>query len=555
MWQELAAPSAVKLQRALRLSSPLEKESVVISLLLIWGVLVYYQHLGTALGDTEAIYTSVARRIVRTHEWFPLVYEGQPYLNKPPLHFWLMALSILLWGPGEFAARFPSATFGIATMLLVYYSGKAVFHRQVGLIAALIMTTTFSAIWDAHRGMMEVEVGFWINLAFFAFYLAYRGGGRRIGYICLAFAAIAVGTMLKGLVGLLLPGSAALAYVVMTRRSKVMRELPVLGAGLASCALITGSYYWTLGEPFNRHFFVVENLTRILHGSNSPFLYLYVIFADFFPWSLFLMSVSIYLWTRRSRPLSEEDRLVRLWPVSFFLLLNVPAGKAERFLVYMIPPFALLMARYWDHLFSSRTKRLQVAEVCLLRLAAAIFGLVSVLGLFLGPLLIRTRFRIPVDFLPLAFKLLIGSGCVALWYAARGWHPRAIFSSVLGVALAMTFGLVLLFYPALARYDSAIPISQQVRAIVGDSPLVIYHPGRPFKEEILYYLDLPYPVPQFKTAEEVHAALRSGRRVFGLLAKDRLKEIEWGDGVPLVQLGNYSYRKWRYVLVSNRDQS
>ena len=127
---------------------------------------------------------------------------------------------------------------------------------------------------------------------------AYRAGERSFGYLCLAFSAMAVGTMLKGLVGVL----------------------------------------------------VGENLTRIFHASNSPFFYLYSILADFFPWSLFLPCACLYLWTSRFERSSEEEALLRVWFIGFFLLLNLPAGKAERFLVYLIPPFALLMARYWDHL-------------------------------------------------------------------------------------------------------------------------------------------------------------------------------------------------------------
>ena len=91
---------------------------------------------------------------------------------------------------------------------------------------------------------------------------------------------MAVGTMLKGLVGVLLPGSAALAYLLVTRRLKRFQEVPFLGVGLVIFVLITGYYYWQLGEPFNRHFFVGENPTRIFRASNSPFFYLYSILAD-----------------------------------------------------------------------------------------------------------------------------------------------------------------------------------------------------------------------------------------------------------------------------------
>lgn len=554
--QEVAPPSAVKLHSPSRLSNLLEKESVVITLLLVWGVLVYGHHLGTALGDTESIYASIARRIVRTHEWLPLVYEGQPYLNKPPLHFWLMAVSFLLWGPSEFAVRFPSATFGLGTMLLVYYSGKVLFHRRLALFAALILATTFAGVWDAHRGMIDVEVGFWINVAFFAFYLAYRRGGRRFGYLSLAFVSMAVGTMLKGLVALLLPGGAAFAYLVITRRSKVFREIPFLLAGLAIFLFITVPYYLGLGAEFNRHFFLDENLMRIFRGSKPRALYFYVVFADFFPWSLFLPCAILSLLTSRSRRLGEEeDVALRVWSISFFLLLNLPAAKAERFLTFLLPAFALLVARYWDNLLSYGSAMIQTGEVRLLRFSAALLGLGTGVALFVGPLLVRTRFRVPANVLPMPFALAVGAGCAAVIFTAWRSRPYAIFSSVLALGMALTFGLVQFFYPALGRYDSAIPISHQIRSKVGDSSLVIFHPRGPFKEEILYYLDLPYPVQQIKTAEKICMAFRTERRVFALLTKDHYGELTCPGERSIRLVADYPYRRWHYVLVSNEGQS
>ncbi len=90
----------------------------ILLILFAWAGFVFYSNLGTVLIGDEALYAAIAQRVVRTKEWLPLIYQGQPYFNKPPLHFWVMALSLRLWGPGEFAIRFPSATFGIGMTVL-----------------------------------------------------------------------------------------------------------------------------------------------------------------------------------------------------------------------------------------------------------------------------------------------------------------------------------------------------------------------------------------------------------------------------------------------------
>ncbi len=118
----------------------------VLLILFAWAGFVFYSNLGTVLIGDEALYAAITQRVVRTKEWLPLICQGQPYFNKPPLHFWVMALSLRLWGPGEFAIRFPSATFGVGMTVLTYCCGRVLFHRRLGVIAALITTTTLSTV-------------------------------------------------------------------------------------------------------------------------------------------------------------------------------------------------------------------------------------------------------------------------------------------------------------------------------------------------------------------------------------------------------------------------
>lgn len=533
------------------LSRLLEKEWLVLSGLLIWTLFVFYSHLGIPLRGDEGMYAAIARRMVRTGDWLHLVYEGRPYANKPPLHFWLMALSLVSWGPSEFAVRFPSATFGVGMVCLAYGSGRLLFDRRLGVIAAFITTTTLSAVWHAHQARFDVELAFWMNLGFFFFYLAYRGGERRFGYLCCAFLSMAVGVMLKGPVGAILPGVTALAFVAMTRRSRVCTEIPYLLVGLVIFLLITVPYYLSLGDAFNRHFFIGENWNRVVHAPNSPFFYLVMIFTGFFPWSLFLPCAGLYLWRSRTRPSSEADLLLRIWSIGFFVLLSLPAGKAERFLVYLIPPFALLTARYWDYLFQ-HTDTLTSAERRLLRIATFLLGLIGAFGVFVGPRLMQLRFLMPGDAWPAPLVLLLGIGCMAVLYSACTRQPQAIFSSVTAVAVVMTIGLVQYFYPMLAKYESAKAIAYQVQAVVSDAPLVIYHPGRSLGEDILYYLDRPSPVPELQTPDEIYAAFEVGQQIFGLLSKSSFEELERRGDLPLKRLADHSYRQRDFVLVTNR---
>jgi len=545
--QEQSQPG---LFRIARLSTLLEKEGFVLLLLLIWGLFVCYRHLSSPVETDEALYAAVGRRIARTHEWVQLQYEGSPFLYKPPLHFWLMALSTLFWGESEFAVRFPSATFGIATMVLVYYCGKILFHRGVGLTGSLVTTTTFVAVWLMRKGKMDVELGFWINLAFFAFYLAYRRENRRAGFLWFSFLSMAIATMQKGPIGILLPGFAALVYLMTVRRAKMFREIPLLALCFATFLCITGIYYGALGAEFNRYFFVVENLDRITEDSKPLLFYFYMIFADFFPWGFFLPCLGIYVWASRGLRVDGEELLTALWFVSFFLFLNIPSYKEEDFIVYLIPPFALMIARYWDRFLILGCGNLPPAENRLLRTTLILLGLGIILGLFIGPELIQMRFPMFPRFLPQLYVLFLLMGSCAMIYAAWRQQTRMIFLSVVAVAVVMTFGVVQFYDPARGQYNTVKMIGQQLRLIVGDSPLVISPTQGTV--ELLYYLDRPEPVRYVGSPEEARMAFSSEQKIFALLTRDLYEKLEHRNGLSLSRLAEYTHRKWHYVLVSNR---
>jgi 4-amino-4-deoxy-L-arabinose transferase-like glycosyltransferase len=87
-------------------------------------------------GD-EALYATVAREMVENHSYLTPTYWGTPFLHKPPLPYWLMAISeAVLPGSREFAARFPSAVSALLLLVLVYASTR----RLAGAVAALFAT-------------------------------------------------------------------------------------------------------------------------------------------------------------------------------------------------------------------------------------------------------------------------------------------------------------------------------------------------------------------------------------------------------------------------------
>src|SRR5204863_5575085 len=79
-------------------------------LLLAVSVPFLFVELGMPLLDPdEGLYATIAQEILNRRDWLIPHINGLPYLEKPPLYFWLTALTFWVFGPSEWAVRLWSA--------------------------------------------------------------------------------------------------------------------------------------------------------------------------------------------------------------------------------------------------------------------------------------------------------------------------------------------------------------------------------------------------------------------------------------------------------------
>ena len=76
-----------------------------IVLLTISGLLFLTQLQVPLLEPQEPRYAEVSRQMLAANSWVVPVLDGQPYLDKPPLFYWLIMLSYQVCGVHDWAAR------------------------------------------------------------------------------------------------------------------------------------------------------------------------------------------------------------------------------------------------------------------------------------------------------------------------------------------------------------------------------------------------------------------------------------------------------------------
>jgi 4-amino-4-deoxy-L-arabinose transferase-like glycosyltransferase len=143
----------------------LRTEKQDLALIVLISALFFIPFLGGVhLFDWDEInFAEISREMLITEDYFRIYVDFQPFWEKPPLYFWLQALSMHTFGLNEFAARLPNAICGILSLVILYKMGNRLFDRKFGFLWALTYFGTILPNLYAHSGIIDP----WFNLFIF----------------------------------------------------------------------------------------------------------------------------------------------------------------------------------------------------------------------------------------------------------------------------------------------------------------------------------------------------------------------------------------------------
>ena len=82
--------------------------------LLVISILGYFIGISNPIMEIDAMqYASIARELLRNDNILHFFDNGNPYLDKPPLIFWMNALGYKIFGVSNWSYRIPSIFFSI----------------------------------------------------------------------------------------------------------------------------------------------------------------------------------------------------------------------------------------------------------------------------------------------------------------------------------------------------------------------------------------------------------------------------------------------------------
>jgi len=145
----------IQLRRAVSLAAPAAALTILTCL---------FSHLGAMglAGPDEPRYAWIARSMATSGDWVTPRLYGQPWFEKPILHYWLGALGFNLNAPAEWAARLPSALAALAAALAIawfawkHYGIEEDLAGSPVVLAPLIFSTTVAAVGFARAATPDM---------------------------------------------------------------------------------------------------------------------------------------------------------------------------------------------------------------------------------------------------------------------------------------------------------------------------------------------------------------------------------------------------------------
>ncbi|WP_243301443.1 glycosyltransferase family 39 protein [Geothrix oryzisoli] len=321
----------------------------------------------------EGRYAEVPREMLATGDWLTPRLNGVLYFEKPPLQYWLSALSMKLFGLHGAAARLPLA---LASGLMIWAAWRlakrlgardarwAPFMAATGLLAFVVgQILTLDALFSAFLVAA---------LAAFVEAVARRMEGRgALGWTLAAFLFMAGAMLTKGLAQVILMGGILVFSLPFAWKDAALRRA-VLRTGFDPFGwllylILVAPWFWLVDRANPGHaqfFFIHEHFTRFLtheharQGSNNWLLdklyFIGILGVGLLPWLsatvLGLRRAWAFLMGRGPR---STDQLARwivgaagvafLWPLAFF---SLSGSKLPPYILPVLVPLAALACAF-----------------------------------------------------------------------------------------------------------------------------------------------------------------------------------------------------------------
>jgi len=422
--------------------------------------------------NNEGLYASIAKEMLLSRDFIIPHLNGVPYIEKPPLLYWLLTASFSIFGFTAFAARLVTVTSATLVCIVMLYFTKKIHQTRVGILGSVIFASSVGISIIARMVYFDMLFTLLVSsalLCLFYWYEYQKANTLRLGYLFFGLAILA-----KGLVAVVLIGGSFGAFFLLERDfRKLYRILDPLGIALFLAIILP----WHIAaiikhQGFAWRYFIEEHFLRFInqrephdyyHG--SIYYYLPRILIYLFPWSFFVPLIFLRTTTNNA---TEKTLLNFCWcwfliPLLFF---SLSSAKANYYMVVSTPALAIILGiKIVHYVKEAKSRFFGIWSAIVLFIVSLILG---VLYFIFGKALQLDRISSNVIFITMISFFI---GVLVMINIVRYQELSAVILSLFIVPAMM----VMVSYIKVVKGDlSTANAGQYLTMVAKDSPLYIY---------------------------------------------------------------------------------
>lgn len=412
-------------------------------------------------------YASISREMLERNSYLQVFDLGKDYLDKPPMLFWLSAISMKLFGVYDWTYRLPSFFLLLSAIYATYRFTLLFYQKEIAQLSAMVLASSQAVFLMAHDVRTDTMLMGWVMLSIWQ--LAEWFKFNRWSNCIIGFVFIAFGMMTKGPIALMVPGFAFVSHFVMQRNWKqFFRWEYLIGILIIAIMLIPMSnglyqqydlhpgklinnvpiksglrfYYWT--QSFGRY--TGENVYHEM--SYFTFLFENMLWS-FLPWIVFFLIGLFFSFKeliKQKLKLSNNQEFISTGGfVLTYCILAKSQAQLPHYIFVVFPLAAITTARILYSLFF--TDQLIKWRKPLVLFHIIIFTLIW--------LVIIGLMWFPFKEIPIIVPLLTICGFIVFVWSLvfKKWGVPSIIHSSFFTIIGVNIFLNIAFYPNLLKYQ------------------------------------------------------------------------------------------------------
>jgi 4-amino-4-deoxy-L-arabinose transferase-like glycosyltransferase len=508
---------------------------------------VAVDNLGRHLANPdEGRYSEISREMALSGDWVTPRLNGLKYFEKPPLQYWATALLYKAFGANEYTSRIYVWLCAIATLLVVGFTAWRLGNRETGMGAVLALVA--SPYFMALGGIVTLDMGLalWTTVTLCALLLAEKSIARpaeQRRWMLIAWVAMALAVLSKGLVGIVFAAAALWFHIVLTREWSILRRMH-WALGVALFLAIAAPWFVLVSRAnpeFARFFFIHEHFQRFFttaHRREEPLWYFLPIMAiGFLPWMFAMPAAILHAWRSEAGARIQPLRLALLWSGFVVLFFSISGSKLPAYVLPAFPPLALVLGRY-------------LAEGSLRRLAgwtalAVPVGIVLLYAAYQAPagakdVWTQEMYHGAQPWMFIAGVVLVFSLVGATFLLRRG--RRWVAVAVIAIANVLVIECLENGYEAFSPRQSGFQVAQKMKPYLG--PETRIYSVNVYDQTIPFYIGRPVTLVNYHDEFETGMQAEPDRVLW---SDDGFDDV-WlrpGEALAIMQPGIFErFRAW-----------